>query len=141
MAELASAALRNTAQQYVKLFKMAPAIVRAISGLAKPDEKAAEKLTTTAPKKFNLFAPRTSLNVSITNQRTFAGCGVASFPAQANNPTCTHPGCGIAQSQIYQLRVIRNPIIFLCPFITFTSNVAVVTNKTQDVGACVIFYS
>ena len=73
MAELASAALRNTAQQYVKLFKMAPAIVRAISGLAKPDEKAAEKLTTTAPKKFNLFAPRTSLNVSITNQRTFAG--------------------------------------------------------------------
>ena len=73
MAELASAALRNTAQQYVKLFKMAPAIVRAISGLARPDEKAAEKLTTTAPKKFNLFAPRTSLNVSITNQRTFAG--------------------------------------------------------------------
>lgn len=73
MAELATAALRNTAQQYVKLFKMAPAIARAISGLAKPDEKAAEKTTATAPKKFNLFAPRTSLNVSITNQRTFAG--------------------------------------------------------------------
>ena len=73
MAELASAALRNTAQQYVKLFKMAPAIARAIGGLAKPDEKAAEKNTTAAPKKFNLFAPRTSLNVSITNQRTFAG--------------------------------------------------------------------
>ncbi|MDQ0074817.1 WS/DGAT/MGAT family acyltransferase [Variovorax boronicumulans] len=73
MAELATAALRNTAQQYVKLFKMAPAIARAISGLAKPDEKAAEKATATAPKKFNLFAPRTSLNVSITNQRTFAG--------------------------------------------------------------------
>ncbi|MGJ7604293.1 WS/DGAT/MGAT family O-acyltransferase [Variovorax sp. LT1R20] len=73
MAELATAALRNTAQQYVKLFKMAPAIARAISGLAKPDEKAAEKAAATAPKKFNLFAPRTSLNVSITNQRTFAG--------------------------------------------------------------------
>jgi len=73
MAELATAALRNTAQQYVKLFKMAPAIARAIGGLAKPDEKAAEKATATAPKKFNLFAPRTSLNVSITNQRTFAG--------------------------------------------------------------------
>ncbi|NVM92549.1 WS/DGAT/MGAT family acyltransferase [Variovorax sp. SG517] len=73
MAELATAALRNTAQQYVKLFKMAPAIARAISGLAKPDEKAAEKDTAAAPKKFNLFAPRTSLNVSITNQRTFAG--------------------------------------------------------------------
>ncbi|MCR8957316.1 wax ester/triacylglycerol synthase family O-acyltransferase [Variovorax sp. S2] len=73
MAELATAALRNTAQQYVKLFKMAPAIARAIGGLAKPDEKAAEKDAATAPKKFNLFAPRTSLNVSITNQRTFAG--------------------------------------------------------------------
>jgi diacylglycerol O-acyltransferase len=73
MAELATAALRNTAQQYVKLFKMAPAIARALGGLAKPDEKAAEKDAATAPKKFNLFAPRTSLNVSITNQRTFAG--------------------------------------------------------------------
>uniref|UniRef100_C5CN43 diacylglycerol O-acyltransferase n=1 Tax=Variovorax paradoxus (strain S110) TaxID=543728 RepID=C5CN43_VARPS len=77
MAELATAALRNTAQQYVKLFKMAPAIARALGGLAKPDEKAAEKAAekdaATAPKKFNLFAPRTSLNVSITNQRTFAG--------------------------------------------------------------------
>jgi diacylglycerol O-acyltransferase len=57
----------------VKLFKMAPAIARAIGGLAKPDEKAAEKDAAAAPKKFNLFAPRTSLNVSITNQRTFAG--------------------------------------------------------------------
>lgn len=73
MAELATAALRNTAQQYVKLFKMAPAIARAIGGLAQPDEKAADKAAATAPKKFNLFAPRTSLNVSITNQRTFAG--------------------------------------------------------------------
>ncbi|RIX74372.1 WS/DGAT/MGAT family O-acyltransferase [Acidovorax cavernicola] len=73
MAELATAALRNTAQQYVKLFKMAPAIARAIGGLAQPDEKAADKAVAAAPKKFNLFAPRTSLNVSITNQRTFAG--------------------------------------------------------------------
>ncbi len=73
MAELATAALRNTVQQYVKLFKMAPALARVIGGLARPDEKAAAKATTAAPRKFNLFAPRTSLNVSITNQRTFAG--------------------------------------------------------------------
>lgn len=32
-----------------------------------------------------------------TNQRTFAGCGVASFPAQANQPSCHGPGCGITQ--------------------------------------------
>lgn len=31
------------------------------------------------------------------NQRAFAGCGVASFPAQANKPTCADPGCGIKQ--------------------------------------------
>lgn len=73
IAELASAALRNTAQQYVKLFKMAPAIARAIGNLARPDEKAAERELTKAPKKFKMFAPRTPFNVSITNQRTFAG--------------------------------------------------------------------
>ena len=73
MAELASAALRNTAQQYVKLFKMAPAFARAIGGLAKADEKAAEKSLTKSAKKFNLLAPRTPFNVSITNQRSFAG--------------------------------------------------------------------
>lgn len=32
-----------------------------------------------------------------TNQRSFAGCGVASFPAQSNHPTCSTPGCGISQ--------------------------------------------
>ncbi len=73
MAELASAALRNTAQQYVKLFKMAPAIGRLLSNLAKPQEQAAEKDVKTASKKFNILAPRTPFNVSITNQRTFAG--------------------------------------------------------------------
>jgi len=32
-----------------------------------------------------------------TNARTFAGCGVASFPAQSNHPTCTTPACGVSQ--------------------------------------------
>ena len=73
IAELAGAALRNTAQQYIKLFKMAPAIARAIGDIARPDEKVAEKDLKTAAKKFSLFAPRTPFNVSITNQRSFAG--------------------------------------------------------------------
>jgi len=73
MAELASAAMKNTVQQYVKLFKMAPALGKAIAGLAKPVESAEGKEAKSAPKKFNLFAPRTVLNVAITNQRTFAG--------------------------------------------------------------------
>jgi len=29
------------------------------------------------------------------NQRAFMGCGVASFPAQANDPSCTAPACNI----------------------------------------------
>lgn len=32
-----------------------------------------------------------------TNQRHFAGCGVATFPAQGNRPTCSEPACGITQ--------------------------------------------
>eukprot|EP00933_Yihiella_yeosuensis_P012820 TRINITY_DN12202_c0_g1_i1.p1 TRINITY_DN12202_c0_g1~~TRINITY_DN12202_c0_g1_i1.p1 ORF type:complete len:545 (-),score=91.79 TRINITY_DN12202_c0_g1_i1:178-1704(-) len=32
-----------------------------------------------------------------TNQRTFAGCGVASFPAQSNYPACDSPACGISE--------------------------------------------
>ena len=73
MAELAGAALRNTAQQYVKLFKMAPALVKVIGGLAKPVKDAVGNAVGAKPGKFKLFAPRTSFNVSITNQRTFAG--------------------------------------------------------------------
>ncbi len=73
MAELAGAALRNTAQQYVKLLKMAPALARAIAGLAQPVENAEARTVGDLPKKFDLTAPRTPLNVSITNQRSWAG--------------------------------------------------------------------
>lgn len=31
------------------------------------------------------------------NQRAFAGCGVASFPAQSNEPACSAAGCGVTQ--------------------------------------------
>ena len=49
--ELASAAMKNTVQQYVKLFKMAPALGKAIAGLAKPVETAEGKEAKSAPKK------------------------------------------------------------------------------------------
>jgi WS/DGAT/MGAT family acyltransferase len=74
MAELATAALRNTAAQYVKLFKMLPELGRALGSIATPGDN---PLATTDPKalakRFDLRAPRTPFNVSITNQRTFAG--------------------------------------------------------------------
>ena len=73
MAELATAALRNTAAQYVKLYKMLPALGRALGSLAKPTELAADGDTKSLAKRFDMRAPRTPFNVSITNQRSFAG--------------------------------------------------------------------
>ena len=74
MAELAGAALRNTAAQYVKLYKMLPALGKALSGLATPaDAQAVEKDTRKLAERLDLRAPRTPFNVAITNQRSFAG--------------------------------------------------------------------
>ncbi len=75
MAELATAALRNTAAQYVKLYKMLPALGRALGGLGTPaaDAAPADTDARALAKRFDLRAPRTPFNVSITNQRTFAG--------------------------------------------------------------------
>lgn len=73
IAELAGAAVRNTALQFVKLVKMTPDMARAVKNVvaARPsfDELAKRKWL----KDFRLFAPRTPLNVAITNQRSFAG--------------------------------------------------------------------
>ncbi|WP_225782033.1 wax ester/triacylglycerol synthase family O-acyltransferase [Xenophilus sp. Marseille-Q4582] len=73
MAELATAALRNTAAQYVKLYKMLPALGKAISSLATPGEGPGATDVQELVKRFDMRAPRTAFNVSITNQRSFAG--------------------------------------------------------------------
>lgn len=73
MAELATAALRNTAAQYVKLYKMLPALGKAISSLATPGEGPGASDVRELVKRFDMRAPRTAFNVSITNQRSFAG--------------------------------------------------------------------
>lgn len=72
MAELAGAAVRNTASQVVKLVKMAPEIVRAVSSTVIPQKDKNGKRDWSLPKTINPFAPKTLLNVSITNQRSFA---------------------------------------------------------------------
>ena len=77
MAELAGAALQNTVQQYAKLFKMAPAVLRAARDVVIPKKDENGKRQWNFPKKLNPFAPRTMFNVAITNQRTFAGRTVA----------------------------------------------------------------
>ena len=73
MAELATAAFRNTAAQYVKLYKMLPALGKALGSLATPSAESGPADAKTLAKRFDLTAPRTPFNVSITNQRSFAG--------------------------------------------------------------------
>ena len=74
MAELAGAAIKNTAMQYVKLAKILPAAAKALAKVAMPG-KAADG---TAPASLRQrlkglsLGPKTAFNVSITNQRVFA---------------------------------------------------------------------
>ena len=72
MAELAGAALKNTAMQYWKLIKLLPDAAKVIAGIAMPKKDADGKRLPRIPKGLRL-GPRTPLNVSITNQRVFAG--------------------------------------------------------------------
>ncbi len=72
VAELLGAAISNTAQQVVKLIKSVPAIARAASSLLLPEKDENGQRHWSLPKTLDLFAPRTSLNVAITNQRRFA---------------------------------------------------------------------
>lgn len=73
MAELGGAALRNTAVQVVKLVKTAPTIARALRDTIAPADEETGKRQWGLPQNLRLFGPRTVLNTSITNQRTFAG--------------------------------------------------------------------
>ncbi|MCF8211509.1 MAG: wax ester/triacylglycerol synthase family O-acyltransferase, partial [Rhodoferax sp.] len=73
VAELLGAAVRNTVNQSVGLVKSVPLIVRSAVGALVPPKNAQGKRDWALPRDFKIFAPRTSLNVAITNQRTFAG--------------------------------------------------------------------
>ncbi len=73
IAELLGAAVRNMWQQTTGLVKALPPIARSAKSVLIPKKDANGKRDWSLPKDFTLFAPRTSLNVAITNQRTFAG--------------------------------------------------------------------
>ena len=73
IAELLGAAVRNTAQQTVGLVRSVPLLARAARDvLALPRDENGKRIWS-LPKGISIFAPRTVLNVAITNQRTFAG--------------------------------------------------------------------
>ncbi|MES2257211.1 MAG: wax ester/triacylglycerol synthase family O-acyltransferase [Pseudomonadota bacterium] len=71
MSAMVSAALRNTAAQCLKIVKGVPGGVKAAAGLLAPSRDEDGKRRLGWPKGWTL-APKTPLNVSITNQRVFA---------------------------------------------------------------------
>jgi diacylglycerol O-acyltransferase / wax synthase len=73
IAELAGAALNNTVQQVVNLVKTAPTMLRALRDAVTPEVDEDGKRQWKKSGGIKLFGPRTLFNVSITNQRTFAG--------------------------------------------------------------------
>lgn len=75
MAELATAALSNAVQQYVKLIQSIPATAKAIANVVMPVSEGTGQRAFELPKSLRT-APRTPLNVSITNQRSFAARSV-----------------------------------------------------------------
>lgn len=74
LAELASAALRNSLIQYGKLARMVPGMVRAArEAMATPRAASTDEPKGLGQRLAGYLAPRTPLNVTITNQRSFAG--------------------------------------------------------------------
>ena len=71
VAELAAAAASNTVQQYAKLAKALPAAAKALANVLMPVSEDDGKRRFALPKGWQR-APRTPLNVAITNQRAFA---------------------------------------------------------------------
>ena len=69
--DMVGAAFRNTLVQYWKMVKFMPSAVKALGGLVVPAKGEDGKRRIGFPKNFKL-APKTPLNVAITNQRVFA---------------------------------------------------------------------
>ncbi len=72
VAELAGAALKNAAVQYIKLAKLLPTALKTVASIAMPPKGEDGQRGRRWPKGLGL-GPKTAFNVSITNQRVFAG--------------------------------------------------------------------
>jgi len=71
VAELAGAGLSNAVQQYIQLVKTLPTMARALANIFYPVSEEDGKRHFGLPKGWQT-APRTQLNVAVTNQRAFA---------------------------------------------------------------------
>ena len=74
IAELAGSGVKNAITQTVKLARSLPTLARAAWGMLKPvaDDDAAGGGGVLATEKAGLFAPKTPINVNVTNQRSFS---------------------------------------------------------------------
>ncbi len=75
MTEMLTAAARDTLMQCVRLVKGVPTGVKVVAGLLAPSRDENGKRRFGLPKGFSM-APRTPLNVSITNQRVLSTCSI-----------------------------------------------------------------
>ncbi|MCX7893225.1 MAG: wax ester/triacylglycerol synthase family O-acyltransferase, partial [Burkholderiales bacterium] len=89
VAELAAAGLRNTVRQLVAMARSVPPVTRALAGVALPQLAALLRRRAPEGKRVQLVGPRTLFNVSITNQRTFAG---RSIPLAETKEMAKHAG-------------------------------------------------
>ena len=69
VAELATAAVQNTIQQYIKLFTTLPNAMRAMASATMPAFAGGQFPRSSACRRTGTLGPKTPLNVSITNQR------------------------------------------------------------------------
>lgn len=85
-------------------------------------------------KLFPLSIPTSKFLSNATNRRTFAGCGVANFPAQSNDPGCSGAGCGITQiCSIMENASLGTPLVRLAHLTAAQRNA---TNNTGIVTGC-----
>ena len=76
VAELALAGIKNTAQQTVELVRTLPALASTLVGMARSARESRREAEGAKAPKTNWFAPRTPINLSVTNQRLFASFSV-----------------------------------------------------------------
>ena len=73
IAEMLSASVGNVFKQAVNIYKSAPAMLNGVKTILLPPLDDDGQRRWTMPKDMTFLAPRTPLNVAITNQRSFAG--------------------------------------------------------------------
>ena len=72
IAELAAAGIKNSAVQVVKLARTLPSLARTLVQLLRPAPSSGDVIDLPEKQSSTWFAPKTPINVSITNQRVFS---------------------------------------------------------------------